>query len=65
MSSELEPRCERHRLEGVITDKHLNLAEREFPGIRGFYLRASEGPEPPATFLDLLVRFGLFTPRPE
>lgn len=47
-------------LQGLITEQHLDLAEREFPGIAGFYRWVIEQPEPPRTFLDLVTRFGAF-----
>lgn len=45
-----------------MTEKHLALAELEFPGISVFYRRVRAQPEPPLTFLDLLARFGAFGP---
>lgn len=42
------------KLCGLITDKHLDQAEREFPGIRAFYAGCKCKPH---TFLELAWRF--------
>jgi hypothetical protein len=46
-------------LSGVLTERHLDLAEAEFPGLSRFYERCIPRP---ATFLELLARFGAFEP---
>ena len=62
MSAPSLPRPRRPGIQGVVTEKHLALAELEFPGISVFYRRVRAQPEPPLTFLDLLARFGAFGP---
>jgi hypothetical protein len=50
------------RLRGLVTEHHLELAEREFPGILRVW-RSAAGREA-RTFLDLLAVYGAFSPRP-
>lgn len=49
---------------GTITERDLDAAEGEFPGIRAFYLRMPANDlHGPKTFLELLLVFGVFDPR--
>lgn len=43
-------------MSGWVTEKHLDMANQEFPGIREFYFILPES-ERPKTFLELMVRF--------
>lgn len=52
------------RLAGAIDERHLQLAEAEFPGIGAFY-RGLRTQDAPRTFLELLVRFGAFRATPQ
>ncbi|MCA9553265.1 MAG: hypothetical protein KC933_24730 [Myxococcales bacterium] len=62
-SPERWPAEERPRLEGLISERELDLAEGEFPGIVSFYRQVSGGIRPcPRTFLDLLAQFQAFRP---
>lgn len=55
----------RPHLEGLLDERDLDLADREFPGLRAFYEAELSRPTPhPRTFLELLARFGAFGPRP-
>jgi hypothetical protein len=45
------------QLQGLITERHFDDAEAEFPGISAFYARCTPAP---ATFLELVTRFGAF-----
>lgn len=43
-------------MSGWVTEKHLDMANAEFPGIREFYYALPEG-ERPKTFIELVFRF--------
>jgi len=63
-----DPRARRARgtprLEGLITEQHLDLAELEFPGIARFFEACCRDGAGPRSFLELLARFDAFCPDP-
>lgn len=53
---------ERGPLQGFVTERDLQLAEQEFPGITGFYLQQrTQSQCCPRTFLELLGQYGAFS----
>jgi hypothetical protein len=54
---------DRPKLEGFISERDLDLAEGEFPGIASFYRQCAMSARPrPRTFLDLLTAYQVFRP---
>lgn len=51
-------------LRGLVTECDLVLAEDEFPGVGALYRALQDADDAPQTFLDLLVRYGVFSSEP-
>jgi hypothetical protein len=49
-------------MQGLITERHFDVAERWFPGIRRFYLAMASKPR---TFLELVWEYQKHAERPE
>lgn len=62
MTRQRGPSTDGVELVGVVTEQHLELADREFPGVARLYDRLRHRADPPRTFLDLLVELGAFNP---